>query len=318
MRFRLLLLLFLLIPSLSNAQFSGDSFLETNTRLDLQPSLPSPGEVVTVTLNDYGGGGFGSKITWLLDGVEVNNSSNKRSIEVLAGPDGSKSTIEAVLTSPNNGTQIVSHTIRPLYLDLIIEPQTHVPDFYTGRALPSVGSVVNVTALLSGTSIATSDLIYTWKVGQIVLEGGPLRGQNQISFIAPQGRQFVLSLQVTNLSGVALAKRTMYVPSVAPKLLFYGVNELYGTNHRPVTANYIFVGNSVSILAEPFYLDSKVYNDPDIATWKLNNKEFSSDNNPYLIDLQRVGFGGNVDLNFHVRSTTNFLQGAEEDIVINF
>jgi hypothetical protein len=237
---------------------------------------------------------------------------------MTAGEAGSSLRIEALLSVPNGPSRKILAIVQPRYLDIIFEPQTHVPSFYKGRALPSQGSMVNATALLHGTSIATNDLIYTWQVGNEVINGGPLRGQNKISFITPPGREIIVSLQVTNGGGDVLAKRVMAMPSVDPELQFYEVNTLYGVLPKSLTS-LLLIGNSATIRAVPYYLDSRVYNQPDVSIWEIDRDEYDSGTtNPYEITLQRVNSGGASELKFHVRSTTNFLQGAQSGLVINY
>jgi hypothetical protein len=317
MRLILLLLLFL-VPAFSDAQIPVANPLGPQTSLVLFPSYPSPGQDFTVTLDDYSGGSFGASISWFVNGAELPDSKNARSITLNAGAAGTSQRIEALLAVPNGPSQRVVASITPRYLDIIFEPQTHVPSFYKGRSLPSQGSVVNATALLHGTTLSTNDLVYTWQVGSAVINGGPLRGQNKISFTTPPGREIIVSLQVTNNAGEVLAKRTLSLPSVDPELLYYEVNTLYGVMPRSLST-LLLISNSATIRAVPYYLDSRVYNQPDVSVWEIDGDEYNSGtSNPYEITIQRVNFGGSSELEFHVRSTTNFLQGARSGLMINY
>ena len=215
--------------------------------------------------------------------------------------------------------RIVRATIKPVYLDVIFEPQTRVPDFYQGRSLPSIGSLVNATALLNVGSTNNSQFVYTWQINRQVIEGGPIRERNQVSFEMPMGNSAILSLRVTDLNGNVLANRAILLPSVEPRISFYEVSPLFGINQKPFDTNLPLIGNSVTVQAEPYYLDSRVYNDPDIKEWKINNTPSNyTGGNPYQVTLQRAGESGVSRLNFHVRDTTQVLQGAEANIQINF
>ena len=75
----------------------------------------------------------------------------------------------------------------------------------------------------------------------------------------------------------------------------------------------------MSLKAEPFNLDSRVYNNPDVSEWELNGQTTSNGGgNPYEVTIQRTGETGSANLNFHVRDTPQILQGAESNIRINF
>ena len=302
-----------------SAQLDAQSLTNPQLLLELQPEFPRPGEEVTVTVNDYRGGVFGSSLTWLYNGEVIEGAENKRSAKVIAGAIGTQATVEVVLNKPGGGREVLSTTIRPVYLDVIVEPQTRVPNFYQGRSLPSIQSMVNVTALVNDGRFR-NDLVYTWQVNRQVLEGGPLRAQNKVSFEMPMGNQAILSLQVSEPNGRVLARRSTFIPSVDPVIRFYEVSSLYGVNTRAITGEHTLVGNSTTLRAEPYYLDSRVYNDPDVAQWEVNNVASNNvGNNPYEVTIQKVGVPGSSNLNFHVRDTTRqILQGAEDSIRISF
>jgi hypothetical protein len=213
----------------------------------------------------------------------------------------------------------VSAVIRPIYLDVIVEPQTRVPAFYQGRALPSVFSTVNVTALLNDGKMLTSDLIYTWRVNNKVVEDGPIRGRNRTSFITPRDSEVIVSVEVTRPTGEVIAGRTFTIPSVLPELHFYEINTLYGISRKAVVDNFTLTANSATLSAEPYYLDSLVFNNPNINVWSIDGDEMPQNGtNPYHITIQRNGEPGQSSLGFHVRSTDIILQGARNAINVTF
>jgi hypothetical protein len=234
------------------------------------------------------------------------------SITYTAARLGSSDTIKATLKKPNGFVETITKNITPAYLDIIVEPQTHVPDFYKGRALPSVGSTINVTVLLSNGGIANpQNLIYTWRINQKVFEGGPLRGRNKITLSGGQESSIIISLQIADQLGNIIAKRGIGVNTVSPKLLFYELNALYGTESKALKT-FTILGNSTSFRSEPFYLDSQTYNFPDIFTWSINGTEFKNQSlNPYEVTLEKTGYPGSAEVKLHVRNTEQLLQGAQ-------
>lgn len=302
------------------AQFNPSDITAPELAIDLSPEYPKPGESVTATVNDYGGGTFGSTITWILDGQVIPAAENQRQAIITAGEAGSVQKIEVVLTRPQGIKKVLETSLRPIYLDIVIEPQTRVPNFYLGRSLPSIGSMVNVTALVSDKNgFRNPDLVYTWSLNQQILEGGPIRGRNQVSFETPRGSDMVLSLQVTEPSGVVLARRSLLLPSVYPKIDFYEVNSLFGINKKTISGPLTISGNSAIVHAEPYYLDSRIYNNPAVHEWRINGiNSGNTGGNPYEVTLQRTGLGGLSSLQFRVRDTKQVLQGADGSIQVNF
>lgn len=313
MRLLLLISIFLLTPVLSFAQ----SLTDVGPSLLLDPMYPAPGEEVSITIDNYLSNLYSAEITWYANGVEIPNTKNQRDITLQAGKVNSKTLIETRLAITGLGVQIVQANINPLYLDVIVEPQTHVPDFYEGRSLPSTGSVTNLIALISDKNLSSNNLVYTWRVNNSVLGGGGGRGQNRVSFDTPQGSRVIISLNVSTLAGKTIASRSFTIPSVSPKLFFYELNTLYGLSYLPLSS-FNLISNSATIVAEPFYLDSRVYNNPDIKTWSIDNNEINTSGNPYELTFERVDYNGNAKLGFHVRSTTNLLQGTRGNLNVNY
>lgn len=318
--FSILLVLFLgLTATPAAAQFSSNSFIDPTSGIKLQPEFPQPGERVTATIADYQGGNYGANISWVLDGNAIPDAENQRETIVTAGKAGGTQTIQVVLTKVTGERQVLSTTIKPTYLDIVIEPQTRTPNFYLGRALPSIGSTVNATALISGNGFHDPDLIYTWRLGQQVIEGGSVRGRNQVSFTTPRGESEVLTVQVTELNGTVISRRSVLLPFVAPELHFYEVSSLFGMKKKAVDKGVSLISNSMIVMAEPYYLDSRVYNDPSVIQWKLGGVTANNpSNNPYEITLERTGVTGSTELMFHVRDTKQILQGVQGSTRINF
>ncbi len=290
--------------------------LKNNASIELSPEYPQPGEEVTASLNDFRSSTNNSNLTWTLNGETVPSAVNSRSVLFTAGADGVTDVLSIIIDSPLGRSETINRNVNPVYVDVIIEPQTHVPNFYQGRSLPSIGSIVNATAVVSGHN--PSDLVYKWQVGSEVLAGGAVRGINQVSFTTPMGFNYVLNLQVSSATGGIISKRSVFLPSVYPRLFFYEKHTLSGIRPIAIDREFTLIENSTSIIASPYYLDSRTFNDPDISEWEIDNNLVNSGNNPYEATIRRNSERGRSSLKFHVRDTTQVLQGVSESISINF
>ena len=121
-----------------------------NFSITLRPEFPQPGDTVSATLTDYCSSSYGSAISWVLDGETTLVVTIQREIAVTEGPAGEVQTLQAVLGRVDGQNEVLQATIKPIYRNIIIEPQTRVLRFYRGQALPSVASMVNATPLISG------------------------------------------------------------------------------------------------------------------------------------------------------------------------
>jgi hypothetical protein len=302
---------FLLVPLFAMAQ-SLQSLGGTELSISLEPSFPEPNEPVTARIENLLGSRAGASIAWLLDGVAASDSTTSRTLEFTAPAVGESLTVSATLNIPGGGTERVSATVEPMYLDMIIEPQTHTPSFYTGRALPSTGSVVNATALLFGDNTAAQNLVYTWRVNNEVVGGTSVRGGFKTSFEMPADSRVIIGVDVTRLSGELIAQKSEILLNVRPELHFYEDHTLYGL--QPLSLdNRFLTGSTVSIVAAPYHLDSRVYNNPDVIEWELNGARVASANaNPYQITINPGVAAGGSEVGFRVQSTTQFLQGVQD------
>ena len=323
-----MLCLVLITPTVTRAQFFGglDSFdglselLEPELTLSINQPYPQPGESVQVSLDDYASNVFGAEIDWQYNGIEIPNSTNQRQVNITAGVLGVPAVITATLTLNDGSVRQVSHTITPMYVDIIIEPQTRVPYWYNGRSLPSLGSMVNATVLVNGGQfIDPSTLVYTWQVNNDIVGHGPLRGRNKVSFETPNSSTFLLGVTVALTNGTVIGKRIQEVSVTNPRLYFFEKHSLYGIQSNPLKNNTPLIGNTMTVVAEPFYLDTRVFNNPDIAEWNLNGQTISNNNtNPYEITLGRAAYGGSTQVSFHVRSLSQILQGDEQAVRLVF
>jgi hypothetical protein len=104
-----------------------------------------------------------------------------------------------------------------------------------------------------------------------------------------------------------------------PELLFYEQHSLYGLQQTPLRPEQTVIGNTMTVRAEPFNLDIRVYNNPDVSEWQINSQTTSNNTqNPYLITLRQPAGQRRVSLGFHVRSLQQVLQGDEEQLILRF
>lgn len=307
------------LPVTAQVVTPANNFIEnTETTIEISPSSPKPGDVVTATLNDYGAGLFGASVVWRVDGQIIADATNRRETMIMLGDVGEETIVEVILSSAQGGERVIRQTIIPIYLDIVLEPQTHVPDFYQGRAHPSMGSLVNATALIFDGAYQERDYVYTWRLNRQVIEFGPIRGRNQVSFEMPRGRESTLALEVHRPNGEMVAKRAIIVPSVYPELYFYEVSALYGVKPHAIQSTLSLLTNTATLIAVPFNLDRRVYNSPAETAWSIDGTPYSPFNNPYQVSIQRTENSGQSTVNFLVRDTTEVLQTAKGSIRVQY
>jgi len=316
----LFLALLMVSPVPAAAQIANNLIYgDQSLTIDLDPAYPSPGKPFTAKANDYALAIQGAGLRWIIDGKAAPQYDNLRTLNLEAKGAGEKTTLELVIDLPSGSNVRTTKVVTPVYLDIIIEPQTRTPAFYRGRALPSIGSTVNATALVDSDSVLPSNLIYTWRLNNETLEGGAVRGKNTVTFIMPRGEFATLSLEVRRPDGITIARRVFNLSNVTPQLSFYELNTLYGLTTKAIVNTLPLSGAGLTVRAEPYNLDLLTYNNPDFLEWQIDNvRTQNPGSNPYEVTVAGSGQIGTSQIEFHVRNTTQVLQGAQGDFRLTY
>lgn len=207
----------------------------------------------------------------------------------------------------------------PLYLDVVVEPQTYSPPFYQGRTLPIHGSQVLLTALLQDSDglVSEADYTYTWRLNNRVIDGAGVRGGWRQLITIPHGRNQQISVDVVNQQGTLVARRTILVPSAEVDIQLYENHPLYGLNQRAITSDYVVLSNSTNINAVPYNLANSAFQQNLFTEWRINNQRSAAGSNPFEITLRQQG-SGMATLSFRLRNRTELLQGGERSVNVNF
>jgi hypothetical protein len=295
-----LLLTFFSFPNPLSAQsFTGGS---PGISLSSNPRFPGAYGDVEISLDDYQINTAGATITWYVDSVEQVSYKNTRSITVTTGALGKKSVV-SVIISRNNAPQLTSSiTLIPTEVHIILEAQTYVPNFYRGRALPSIGSEVRAIAVVEdGTKAPANTYAYTWTEENTVLFGGPIKGKYAYEFTMPRYGTKRLSVEVTDGNGKLVGGGVVSLTTSKPELHFYEQSPLRGLSQKVVTSPFPLIGAETTIYGEPYFITAGMNATDASFTWKINNEKVEQNTtNPNAITLQRVGDSGKSQISLEI------------------
>lgn len=313
------LIISLLLLSPFGFTFAQSNFdYNNNLRIDLSTDNLEPGTEVVATLNSYSLSETISSINWLLDGKNITENKNLRNLTFTLKDLGNNSVIDVYIETLIGNTYHVQEVVSPVYLDIIIEPQTRTPSFYQGRALPSLDSTINLTAVVNGDIKNASNYIYNWSLNSARIGGGPIVGGYKTSTVVPLNSLNLITLSVSDKTNRIIAKKSISIPVVEPSLLFYAEDTLYGLSKTPIKT-LIFNDNSIKVKAEPYYLDLKTYNQPQSIEWKANGKRIQSENlNPYEVNLSKNEYGGKgATIDLYIKNNSRLLPGINASFRVN-
>lgn len=294
----ILFVLTILLPQYGQAQF-------TNISLNVSDVRPEPGQTVQFSLS---GSLLGNqnRVQWYVNGIEQNEWRGTISPSLTIN-NLERRTIEARI----EGQVIARSIINPVYIDIVVEPQTYIPPHYTGRPLPSSGSNVRLVALVEEAGAHNaSQYNYTWRVDGRTVDA--VAGQNTLVITMPSNSSQV-DLTVRR-GDIIVGEQRFTLPAVQPTLIFYTVHPLYGLQDRGFQNSYTFNNSTVSLEAAPFYIPTQAVSslaETEIQ-WRVNGLEISSDaDNRLRTTIQRGNVTNGSLLRFNLFNPAAWQQQAQ-------
>lgn len=280
----------------------------------ISPNYPEPFGEISATIQTSG-----NTITWYINGKQQPEFNNKRSLTTTVAELGTKIDIK-VVTITDSVQQVVTKSVSPSILDIIIEANTLVPAFYKGRALPIQESNIRIIAIphLYGVT-KTENLIYKWKYNQKVLFGGPVTGLASIPFTMPLTRKNILSVTVLDTEGTELLKKNIVLTPVKPELHFYENNPLRGLSRRALSNPYTLIGDEVTVRAEPYFITPEIFSANGLFKWQLNGRAVGNSNElQNELTLRHTEGGGSAQISLLLQHTKLLMHRASDYFTIFF
>lgn len=133
-------------------------------------------------------------------------------------------------------------------VEIIVEANTYVPDFYQGRAEPTAGSQVRLTAIASAPAQRYS---YIWRIN-----GQALPETTQSVTVTPPltSSEVLVEVRVLDAPGTTISTRSEYIRLSKPKIVFYEDNPLRGMSRVSLFEENALVGNEMTVRGEPYFL----------------------------------------------------------------
>lgn len=237
----------------------------------ISPDYPRPFQVITVTPESNLIDLSASTIVFSVNGQVVQRGSGKESASVAVGGPGQTTTI--TVTATNKGqTYTARTTIRPADVSLITEPQTTTHPFYEGGALIASEGGLRIIAVpdlrtAAGAPIAASNLVYTWKNGDQILQSASGIGKNVLVGVAPvRFRDTVISVTVASQDTSVVGFARTLVSPVDPQTVIYRNDPLLGPRYEAALSSTDTINTGEqSYRAVPYYFGTI-----PTLTWSVN------------------------------------------------
>lgn len=312
MRILLIALVAFLLPQPLSAQFGGVEPLE----ISITPSYPRPYQTVSVrpssTLIDLAS----ASVTVSANGSVVSKGSGGAPVNVTVGAPGSLTTVRV---SVESGGQTYSKElrIRPAEVSLIVEPQTTSHPFYQGGTGVASEGLLRLVALpdlrtSAGTRIDPATLVYSWKLGDQVLQEQSGIGKSYLSATAPvRYRDTLVTLTVSTPDSAQVAQAQALVAPIDPLVRVYRNDPLLGPLFDMALSGAVVMDDDEQTFrAVPYYFTGGA-----AITWLVNSSESGGDKD---ITLRATGSGGGTaNLVARVKQAATFAL-AESKLQVKF
>ena len=244
-------------------------------------------------------------------------------------PDlGKKINIIVNATTPDGATVTSSISINSSSVDMVIENDGYVPQFFNGKTSVTYQNMVTITAIphimdSSMNEYGPKNLIYKWEKDGTVLEGQSGYGMQSISLegdIVP--RPYSLKVTVSTRDGMLQSQGTVSVVPRSPSITFYDNDPLYGPLFNKAIPNDATIGSQkeTDILAMPYGFNKPLNSLGSLQlAWIINGTEATNLNSSDLVVLRAPDdVSGSSDVELKINNSRDFLQEADAAFSASF
>ncbi|MEK7595943.1 MAG: hypothetical protein AAB564_00085 [Patescibacteria group bacterium] len=302
----------------ANVAIGGDFFL------NFQPANPAPNSPVTAKLKSYQFDVNRATIFWEVDGKIIAAGLSEKTIELTSPSLGKTTKITVYVTTADNIQSSQSFLLNGSDVDFLWEAMTSAPAGYKGKALPSAGSTVKISAIpylfQDGGKLPPESLIYEWSLDfkRKISDSGA--GKDSFVFSLENNKDHTIVLKVSDrLETIGFEKGfTISGEDTPPEILLYEEHPLEGPIYRRALSEEISLrAGDLSLRAEPFYFSRE-----NIANlsyeWKMNNKPLTPGEKPNVLNLLAPEGQGKTKIEVAIKHPDKFLQFAETALNIIF
>ncbi len=294
----------------------------------VSPQNPTPGENVTITIQDYLSDISSAYITWVVDGKKVTEGIGENTVAVTAPVLGKESDVE-ILIQTEDGKQLQkSVTIKSGSVDMIWESQGYAPPLYQGKQDFAYENTVKVVAMphladSSGKEIDPSTLVYNWKQDSTVLQSKSGYGKQSVTITGSLiPRPTTIYVDVSTRDGSETASGALTLQAGSPTVIFYKDDPLYGVLYNlALGAQTNFSNQEITLLAAPFsFTMPNLLKNNLQYSWTINGSVQTAltNNRSVTLRIQDTSNDASYPVQLQLQNAEEILQGATNAIDVMF
>jgi hypothetical protein len=278
----------LLLALPAQAQFNTGEDLS----ITVSPATPRPYDTVMVTPTSNLIDLAASTITVTVNGKVVTKITGSQSVPVTVGGPGERTVISlSAVTGGKTYTNQVA--LRPADVSLIVEPISTTHPFYRGSALTAPSGRVRLIAIPDlrsnpSTRLNAANLVYTWKLGDQVLQANSGIGRMVLSAQAPvMYRDATITVTVRDAGATVVAETSAVVSPVDAVTRIYHADPLMGPDYdHALSETYTMKGEEEAFRAVGYFFGTT----PSLS-WSVNGQSASNDRD---VTVRTTGTGQGI------------------------
>lgn len=309
-------------PRVTNAQTSSIE----QVSIDINPKEPEVGQDVKVFVQSSLTDLNRAVITWYLNGKTVSQGTGITSTIIQAPNSGETAIIIASIKTfeGQNIRKVINVT--PTTIDLIWESNGYTPTMYKGRSGFTLGNTLTVTAIphffdSSKKMIDPSNLVYTWKKGEKVLQSSSGYGKNSVTVESGViDEDMDIEVQVTNKTSTISGRAALSISSQPPKVRFYEDSDVFGLLLNKATDIFKLTNSDAKIRAIPYYFSKEdLANNRVKFSWSINGRENDALEGNDAVNLTKnEGSEGNAEIFISVENLDHIFEQASQKLNVFF
>lgn len=323
---KLLVTLFLFICFISTPR---DSFAlgeigvqDTDISIETIPENPEPYKEVSINLTSYSTDLNKAFIEWKNGSKVVLSGIGRTSYSFTALGPNTNTLFTVGITPSETGTQILKQvSIAPSDIEVFWEGvDSYTPPFYKGKSFVSQEGLIRVVAI-PNTNRAQStktNMVYTWKNNGKTVQSASGYGKDSYIFANSElNNTEKVTVTASSVDGSYNATKTIRIPIVSPKIIFYKKSPTEGTLYNHALSNGEFVSEEeVTLVAVPYFIGLVGNESKFTYNWKINNKDIDTPSKKTELTIRPSTRGGYADINLTMENLSTFFQKVSGNLKI--
>lgn len=211
-----------------------------------------------------------------------------------------------------------------LDITLTWSTDTYVPAKYQGKALPVIGSNIEVAAIINTPGADPEKLVYNWFINEYfqVKESGLNKQVLKFSAISSTNKKNLIRLEIKDLNGSFLGASYISINLHHPEILIYAKKNL-SSHIIGINKEYMTKSNQeITFIARPYFFNISDLDDL-LFEWQFDGEELSKKNgnnlNSILLKINKLNETISRKLGITVENKNNYSQKGQKiiDVIIN-